>query len=197
MIIIGLCGGSGAGKGTVADCFMKHGIPSVDTDAVYRELTTRGSSLLLELADAFGSDILTEEGDLNRKRLAQIVFSDSEKHKLLNSITHKKILQEAEVRFKRYADEGIPAAICDAPLLFESGFYKKCNVIIAVTAPTERRIARLVKRDGISEEAARQRISSQLSDEYLTEHSDHVIVNDGDVSQLQMQINKLVNIILK
>lgn len=197
MIIIGLCGGSGAGKGTVDNCFLKHGIPSIDTDAVYRELTVRGSYLLNILSEAFGTDILNERGELDRKKLSALVFSDSAKHKLLNSITHSEILNEAERRIRKYESEGYPAVICDAPLLFESGFDKKCDIIIAVTAPLDVRIERLVRRDGISPEAARQRILSQLPDEYLEKHSDFVINNNGDLANVQAQIDSLVKIILK
>lgn len=197
MIIIGLCGGSGAGKGTVDNCFFKHGIPSIDTDAVYRELTVRGSYLLNILSEAFGKDILNERGELDRKKLSALVFSDPAKHKLLNSITHSEILNEAERRIRKYESEGYPAVICDAPLLFESGFDKKCDIIIAVTAPLDVRIERLVRRDGISPEAARQRILSQLPDEYLEKHSDFVINNNGDLANVQAQIDSLVKIILK
>lgn len=197
MIIIGLCGGSGAGKGTVDNCFLKHGIPSIDTDAVYRELTVRGSYLLHILSEAFGTDILNERGELDRKKLSALVFSDPAKHKLLNSITHSEILNEAERRIRKYESEGYPAVICDAPLLFESGFDKKCDIIIAVTAPLDVRIERLVGRDGISPEAARQRILSQLPDEYLEKHSDFVINNNGDLANVQAQIDSLVKIILK
>lgn len=197
MLIIGLCGGSGSGKGTVAELFLKHGIPSIDADAVYRELTARGAQLLNMLSDEFGADILSENGELDRKKLSSIVFSNPEKLRLLNSITHSEIIKETERRIKKYESEGFSAVIFDAPLLFESGFDQKCDVIISVTAPIELRIERLVSRDGINAEAARKRISSQLSDGYLREHSDYVIENSGDIFELKEKTDKLVKIILK
>ena len=197
MKVIGLCGGSGSGKGVVSSLFASLGIPAIDTDAVYRELTVRGSYLLNILSEAFGTDILNERGELDRKKLSALVFSDPAKHKLLNSITHSEILNEAERRIRKYESEGYPAVICDAPLLFESGFDKKCDIIIAVIAPLDVRIERLVGRDGISPEAARQRILSQLPDEYLEKHSDFVINNNGDLANVQAQIDSLVKIILK
>lgn len=197
MIIIGLCGGSGAGKGTVSGLFLKHGIPSIDADAVYRELTSRGSKLLHTLSNEFGAEILSENGELDRKKLSSIVFSSPEKRRVLNSITHAEILRETDKRMIEYQKNGAPAVIFDAPLLFESGFDKRCDVIIAVTAPLEIRIERLTERDGISAEMASKRISSQLSDDYLIERSTFVITNDGDISNLQEQTDKIVNKILK
>lgn len=197
MLLIGLCGGSGAGKGTVAELFLKHGIPSIDADAVYRDLTAPGSRLPVIISKMFGEQTLTPDGGLNRKKLAEIVFSDKEKLKNLNLITHAEIITETERRLKKYKAEGYPALIFDAPQLFESGFNKRCDVIISVVAPLETRIERLLSRDGITEEAARKRISSQLSDDYIMERSDFVIVNDGDMEYLRQQTDELVKILLK
>ena len=197
MIIIGLCGGSGAGKGTVARLFLKHGIPSIDADAVYRDLIWPGSSLLNSLADTFGAEIIDSTGNLDRKKLAAAVFSDIEKRKLLNSITHAAIIRETESRIKVFESQKYPAVIFDAPLLFESGFDKKCDTVIAVVASEDVRISRLTSRDGITSAAAKQRISSQLPDEFLIEHSDFVIENNSDAADLQRKVDDIVKIILK
>lgn len=197
MIIIGLCGGSGSGKGAVSKIFYEHGIPSIDTDAVYRELTVPGAQLLETLSSIFGNSVINSDGSLNRKKLSAIVFSDTEKHKLLNSVTHKAILEESEKIITSYKNDGYPGVIVDAPLLFESGFNKKCDIIIAVTAPPEIRIRRITARDSITAEAAKQRIASQHSDEFLIENSDYVIENDGDLNALSNKVNEIAKIILK
>ena len=149
------------------------------------------------LADAFGKDIVNSVGELDRKHLSSVVFSDKEKLSLLNSITHAEIIKETERRIADYEANGYRAVIFDAPLLFESGFDKKCDFIIAVIASADVRVERLVKRDGISREAAKRRIASQLPEEFLVGRSDFVIRNGGDASELEDQINSIAKSILK
>lgn len=197
MIIIGLCGGSGSGKGVVAELFASHGIPSVDADAVYRDLIYAGSPLLNRIKDAFGESVLLRDGSLDRKTLSSIVFSNKEKLMLLNKITHSAIIQEAEIRFSQYKKLGYPAIIFDAPQLFESGFNKKCDIIIAVTAPIDLRIERLIKRDNKSKASILERLAAQLPDEFLISNSDYILENKGDIKSLSDEIDKLVKIILK
>ncbi len=201
MLVIGLCGGSGSGKSTVTKKFEKYGIVSIDADKVYRELLFSGSALLLQLKNAFGDKIINDDGTLNKKELSAIVFSNYGKaHYLpvLNSITHAAIIFETERRIEEFRQNGsIPAVIFDAPLLFEAGFDKKCDIIIAVTADTETRIERIMMRDNITKEQAQQRISAQLSDEFLIEHADYVIVNNGSAESLENRVSELAEYIFK
>ncbi len=196
MIIIGLCGGSGSGKGTVAKIFADNGIPTIDADAVYRDLTYSNSPLIKSIASVFGGRILTEDGFLNRKELSNIVFSSKEKLILLNSLTHPAVIEETERRINEFREAGNPAIVFDAPQLFESGFNKKCNVIIAVTAPYDERVKRLMHRDSLDEDSIRKRILSQISDEYLIENSDYVIENKGNVEMLNEKVKQIINKIL-
>ena len=201
MLVIGLCGGSGSGKSTVTKKFEKYGVVSIDADKVYRELLFSGSTLLLQLKNAFGDKIINDDGTLNKKELSAIVFSDYEKEHylpVLNSITHAAIISETERRIEEFRQNGsIPAVIFDAPLLFEAGFDKKCDIIIAVTADTETRIERIMMRDNITKEQAQQRISAQLSDEFLIEHADYVIVNNGTAESLEKRVSELAEYIFK
>ena len=200
MIIIGLCGGSGAGKGAIAAAFKSYGVPSIDADAVYRDLTVKGSSLLEELSREFGDDIISSDGSLNRKRLSEKVFSEEGRRSLLpklNRITHSAVIAETERRMEDIRLNGAAAVIFDAPQLFESGFDKKCDTVIAVTASREVRIARIIKRDGISRERAEARINAQLTDEFLAEHADFVIVNNGteaDITAVVSEVAKKINL---
>ena len=196
MKIIGLCGGSGSGKGTVCDIFRTLGIPSVDTDAVYHQLTSGPSDCLEALKNEFGDSIVSESGSLNRRALAAIVFSEDgngERLNTLNTIAHKFILNEARKRLESFASEGFEYAIVDAPLLYESGFDKECNVIIGVIADFETRIERIMLRDGISREAASNRIAAQMTDEELINRCDFIISNDSDIDSLDKKVTEVLN----
>ena len=191
MKVIGLCGGSGSGKGAVSSIFSEIGIPSIDTDAVYREMTLSDSPCMRELRGEFGDEVVNSQGGLDRARLASIVFNDPSRLKTLNKIAHSFILDETRRRLAKYSDEGLPAAIVDAPVLFESGFDKECDEIICVLADRDVRIARIMSRDGITLDAAEKRIASQMTDEILISKCDHVIYNNSDIESLREQILSL------
>ena len=188
MKIIGLCGGSGSGKGSVSAIFLKLGVPSVDTDAVYHELVSSDSPCLRELVREFGSEIL-KDGALNRKALAEIVFADEEKRIILNRISHSHVLSFTDTILDGYRAQGFSYAIVDAPLLFESGFDKRCDYTLCVLSDREKRIARIIDRDGISREAAEKRIDSQLSDGELLKRCDFSVYNNSTLAELEIKIN--------
>ena len=192
--IVGLCGGSGSGKGTVAKLFSEYGIPSVDTDAVYHEITSSPSPCLDALVLEFGKTILSLDGALDRKKLSSIVFfgEDSEnKRKKLNTIAHKYVLDKTREILSLYELGGAKAALVDAPLLFESCFDRECDLIISVVADKDVRIKRIIHRDGIDENGAKRRIDSQLTDEYLKAKSDFVIENSGNLLELKDKIKEI------
>ena len=195
MKIIGLCGGSGSGKGTVADLLSLYGIMSIDTDAVYHEITSHKSPCLDEIAKSFGEGVINEDGSLNRKELAKIVFSGEDamiKRSLLNRISHKHVWDKTKEIISDFETVGVEFIIIDAPLLFESGFNKECDFIIAVTADIDVRIDRIVKRDGIDINSATLRIKSQLPDDYLIKNSNCHIDNSGSFEDLEKQVENLV-----
>ncbi len=199
MKVIGLCGGSGSGKAAVSALFLKQGIPSIDTDAIYRQLTSKDGSCLRALSLEFGEEIISTDGSLNRKALSKIVFTgDGAKSRLtrLNEISHKFILDEARARLTEYQKQGVKAAIVDAPVLFESGFNTECDVIVAVLADKEVRVNRIMLRDGIDRESAISRIDSQLTDEWLASHADYVIENNSDLAALENRVCEVARLIL-
>ena len=199
MKVIGLCGGSGSGKGMVSSFFLKHGIPAIDTDAVYRELTSGDSPCLRALTDEFGKEIISTQGSLNRRALAEIVFTGAgadARLKKLNKIAHSFILDETRRRLDNYKSLGCKAAIVDAPVLFESEFDKECDLIISVIAEREVRIGRIVKRDNIDRDSAEARITSQMSNDELISRSNLVIENNSDLSTLEKIVNEIVDLIL-
>lgn len=190
MFVLGVCGGSGSGKGAVCALFSEIGIPSIDTDALYHEMTAGKNALTDALSARFGEEILDGEGALIRSRLAEIVFRPGAQEALadLNRISHYHILSEVRVWLKKMEAEGYAAAIVDAPLLFESGFDKECDGVLCVCAPLELRIERIMKRDSIPRERAVRRIEAQVSDEYLLARSGYHIYNAGDISELRARV---------
>lgn len=195
MKVIGLCGGSGSGKGTVCDVFRENGIPTIDTDAVYRELTGMPGSLVDALRAEFGDSIITADGTLDRRSLATLIFNSpdaTDKLKRLNAIAHKYILDETRNRLYSYSLGGAPLGVVDAPVLFESGFDSECDIIVSVIADKNIRIERIICRDGIGREEAERRIAAQMSDEQLISKSDFVIYNNSDLTNLRGQVDRLI-----
>lgn len=192
-VTIGICGGSGSGKSTISDLLRSYNILPINTDNIYRELTSSKTPCIDALISEFGKEIVNGDFSLNRKKLAGIVFSDSHKHKRLNEIAHFYVLSEVRKIIEKAKAEGYFAALVDAPLLFESGFDSECNFIIAVTADEDLRISRIVKRDNISKEDAKMRIKSQLSDEFIASRADYVINNDGDTASLNVLLESIVS----
>ena len=194
MLTIGLTGPSGAGKGMVASLFEGYGVPSIDTDAVYHALLVPPSACLDELVERFGAGILTEDGLLDRKALAAMVFAPGHEDDLkdLNRITHRHVLDEARRRLAIYRAEGKTAVLVDAPQLFESGFDAECDYVLAVLAPRDLRLARIMARDGLDESRAIARMDAQKSDDFFREHADAILVNDGRAEDLQAGIRDLL-----
>ena len=186
-MIIGITGPSGAGKSTVTQYLNKeYGFFVIDADKISREITAKGSKVLIEIADEFGYSYITDDGELDRKKLAKLVFSDKEKLKKLNEITHKHIVEKRELLVKNNFN-----AIIDAPLLFETSLDVMCDKIILVLCDEAKCIERIMKRDFISFEEATKRIKSQNNyDNYISKC--HLVVNnDGeDLSKQLAEVGK-------
>ena len=196
MIIIGLCGTSGAGKGYICKKFSQYKVAFIDTDKVYRENVLTDSRCIKELTDYFGQGILLD-GKVSKKMLATAVFESqgaSEKLKKLNSITHKYIKIKTDELVCKYKKEDYLAVLIDAPVLFESGFDKMCDVTICVTAPYELKLARIMARDQITREKAIARLHTQIQDDELRKMCTYEIDNtDGAdlVSQIKFILKDL------
>ena len=197
MRIIGLTGGTGAGKGTVAALFSKYNFAVIDTDAIYRSMTESPSPCLDALKNEFG-DSIVKDGALDRKALSALVFAQGNKDKLdrLNEITHKFILDEVRARLQEIKSLGYAAALVDAPLLFESGFDSECDSILCITAEKNVRLRRIMERDGITYDKALARLSAQLDDSELISRSDFVISNDEDLDALECSVESVAKQIL-
>lgn len=187
--ITGVCGGSGSGKSTVCAALAKNGALIIDADKIAREITEKGSPVLTKLAEAFGGDILDENGELKRRELASRAFENAEKTKLLTDITNPAIIELCRERAKNAVNSG-KDVIIDAPLLFSSGLNEICDRTVFVTAPEALRIKRIMKRDGISEEEAKKRVNAQKAEMKLNEKAD-VILENGENADIEEIIRNI------
>ena len=174
-MIIGITGGTGSGKTTLLDLIRDRGGLVLDCDAIYHKLLSTDTDLLNAIEQRFPGTV--EDGTLNRKKLGAIVFADEDALQDLNRITHGAVKQEV---LRQLSQKPALAAI-DAIGLFEGGLGELCDVTVAVTAPKEARIHRLIVRDGITEEYARKRIAAQHDDDWFRERCDHILVNDEKI----------------
>jgi len=194
-IVVGLTGQTGAGKSTVSSMLEKFGYGIVDADEVSRLVTEKGSPVLFGLQGAFGTDVVDDDGNLNRKLLAERAFADAESTKKLNDLLHPEILRLIRKKVNGKFYSGYEGVVIDAPQLFESGLNKECTVILSVTAPEEDRLVRIMERDGLTEEEARLRMGAQLDETFFRENSDIVIENTGSTEALHGQVTRAVQIL--
>lgn len=192
MIKVGLTGGIGSGKSTVAGMLAEHGIPVIDADLIAREIVEPGQPALRELAEAFGEEVLHADGSLNRAELAGRAFVDEEHTLLLNSITHPRIRAETERRFAAAEQDGAGSVIYDMPLLVDNGLHTGMDLTVVVDVDVETRIARLVSSRGLDEQDARRRIAAQIDDETRRAAADVIIDNNGGLDALAPQIELLM-----
>lgn len=174
MLRIGLTGGIGSGKTTVARIFETLGIPVYYADDAAKELMNTDPELRKKIIEHFGQEAYTPEG-LNRKYLASIVFNNKEKLELLNAIIHPVTIQHAEKWINR---QNAPYIVKEAALLFESGAAEKLDVIVGVFAPQQLRVKRVMERDGLSEEDIMKRMRQQIDEDMKMKLCDFVITNN-------------------
>jgi len=183
MTVIGVTGGTGSGKTTALEAVREQGGLVIDCDAVYHELLRTDRELLGVLDARFPGVI--RGGVLDRKALGGIVFADPAALLDLNALTHGAVRREVDRRLQDWAKMGGELAAVDAIALFESGLGERCTHTLAVTAPRERRVERLMRREGISRDYAEKRIDAQKSDTYFAERCDKILINDGTLESLR------------
>lgn len=187
MKIIGLTGTSGAGKSTVSEILMKkYGAEIIDADKVAKKLSKKGTMYTKSIIKSFGDEILDWQGELNRKKLANIIYEDEKKREQLNQLTFIYVVGEIKKQINKLNHKKI--IVIDAPLLFESKLNQVCDFVIAVIANKEKKIERICKRDGISREEAILRLNAQNTDEFFKENSDYILYNQEEKEDLENQI---------
>lgn len=192
MTIIGITGPTGAGKSLLGEQLAAKGIPVIDADAVYHALLIPPSPCLDALRRAFGNDIFSPNGELNRQALSEIVFHDEEKLALLNQTVLDIVLDKIRKQIRRMAKAGKTVVAVDAPTLIESGFDRECSVVISVLSPSEIRIKRIMRRDHLDADRARARVQAQRKDAFYRAHSDHVLVNGGNREEFKKDVDGLL-----
>lgn len=188
MKLIGLTGGIGSGKSTVAQLLVEKGWALVDADRIARDIVEPGQPALAELAEAFGEDILRADGSLDRGLLASRAFASREKTDLLNSITHPRIHEETQARFAAARRAGEEFVVYDMPLLVDNGLHKDMDATIVVDVDVEERVRRLVEFRGLEEDDARRRIAAQIPDDVRRAAADVLIDNNGPREALDAQV---------
>ena len=174
-MIIGITGGTGCGKTTLLNLIADQGGLILDCDAIYHELLISNKEMLAAIDQRFPG--VVEKGALNRKKLGTIVFADENALQDLNRITHSAVKSEV----LRRLEQAPKLAAIDAIGLFEGGLADLCDVTVAVTAPEEARVQRLMLRDNISEDYARSRIRAQHQEDWFREKCDHLLINNGEL----------------
>ena len=192
MKVIGLTGGSGSGKTTAMNYLVERGALGLDCDEVYHRLLRECEPMLAEIKARFPAAF--PDGSFDRKSLGRIVFADSAALADLNAITHRYVREEVRARLREHAMNGGAAAVIDAVELIDGGLGELCTLTVGVVADRKKRAARIMAREGISEEYALSRIDAQKSDEYYEQTCDSVIRNDGGREALYARCRELFGI---
>lgn len=194
MIKVGLTGGIGSGKSLISNIFRKLGIPVYDSDSATKALYKSDSILKEQIQNAFGKESYLDSGELNKKFIAKLIFSDKEKLKLINHIVHPRVKLDFEKWLIEHNKKDY--VIKEAAILIESNAYKQVDKIIVVSAPLELRIERVKQRDNLNEHEIRKRIKNQLSEDDMIKFADFVISNNNQDAVLP-QILRIHQLLIK
>ena len=188
MLIIGLTGGIGSGKSVASDKFKSLGITIVDADVASRTVVEPGKPALKEIQDHFGSGIITAEGKLDRNKLREIIATDAEERKWLESVLHPKIGEQIT---KEISESTSVYTLFVAPLLLETNSQEMCSRVVVVDVPKDVQIRRTAKRDKVSPNQVEQMVAAQMEREKRLEKADDVLLNSGTIEDLEKQVEEL------
>lgn len=191
MKIIGITGSSGSGKSTVTQILEKElKAKVINADEIVKQMQTQGSKYFEEIVELFGKGVIKENGSLNRRKLAEIIFQDKAQKEKLDNLTYKYVVEEIRKQVNMAKEEYV---IIDAPLLIESKLNEICNSVIAVVSKKEEQVKRICKRDNIEESKAKLRIEAQKDNEFYKKNANYVVENNGgNYDELVGRIRKLV-----
>ncbi len=191
MKVIGLTGGIGSGKSTVAQFLAELGAVILDADKVGHEAFKAGTDTWREVVAAFGRQVLTPEGDVDRQKLAEVVFGNPEALSRLNQIMHPQIGRMVKARLEEYRRQGVGVVVLEIPLLVETGGTSLVDEVWVTVASEPTVLRRLEERSGLSRQQSLARLRSQVSNEERVKHADVVINNDGSLDELKAEVKKL------
>lgn len=194
MKILGITGPSGSGKTTLCSLIQKnYNAFIIDADNVAKGLSSNTETeYFKEMVNLFGNEVLKNDGSLNRKEIARIIYNDNEKRKKLNLLTFKYVVDDIGKQIKDVQDSNYSYIAIDVPLLYEAKMEKICDKVIAVIAEDKEKILRICMRDNISEELARQRLHIQNDNEFFVKKADFVIHNDGTIDKLEKSLKEII-----
>ena len=187
--IVGLTGGIGSGKSTVAEMFAAHGVPIVDADIVAREVVAKGSPLLVKITEYFGQQVITADGELNRAALRNLVFQDKSKTEWLNQLLHPAI---RERMLQQLHQQKAPYVLWVVPLLIENNLTDYCQRVLVIDVSEPIQLQRAVKRDGSNIEQIKKIMQAQLSRAERLAKADDVINNDRTLSESEADLQQQV-----
>ncbi len=191
MKVIGLTGGIGSGKSTVSQFLAELGAVILDADKVGHEAFKPDTELWREVVAALGRQIVTPDGNIDRKKLGKLVFSDSESLLRLNQIMHPRMYELVKAQLEDYRRQGVAVVVLEAPLLIEAGWTALVDEVWVTTAPEATVLRRLQERIGLSRAEAQTRIRSQLSSAERQKHADTVINTDCDLNEVKARVKEL------
>jgi len=192
-VVIGLTGGIASGKSTVSAKLKELGAAVIDADLLARDVVRKGEIAYNKIVQCFGEDILLPGGDIDRKKLGNIVFSDKEKLALLNSITHPEIIKRMKERIQELKAEGARVIVVDAAILIEMGLHKYVDSVWVLSVDRETQMKRLVERDKFNYREAENRINSQFTNEVRKKYADVVIDNSKPIEEVEKRLEELWN----
>ena len=187
---VGLTGGIGSGKSTVKDCFDQLGVPTIDADEISHRITTPGQAAFNEVVALFGKECLDEAGNLNRQRLRELIFSVPALKKKLEAIIHPRVRDDIRTFTDRV---DYPYCVICIPLLLETGGQSAMDRVLVVDAPENVQVERVARRDNAKEDQTRSIIMAQISRSERLRCAHDIIVNDGSINELKIQVGKLHN----
>lgn len=190
---IGLTGGVGSGKSCVADLFREAGVTVVNLDQVGRELTDSDPRIQAAMRDICGPSVVGPDGKIDRAKVREVIFADSESRRKLEAVLHPLIWERFEVLAREAAQAGKKIVVCEAALLIEAGIHKKLDGLILVSAPEEVRVQRIVDRDRISAILAEKMIRTQLKDSEKRAQTTVVIENKGSMADLSLKVQEVLD----
>ncbi|MFF4468608.1 dephospho-CoA kinase [Streptomyces sp. NPDC001599] len=189
MLRVGLTGGIGAGKSEVSRLLVEHGAVLIDSDRIAREVVAPGTAGLAAVVEAFGEDVLAEDGSLDRPKLGSIVFADPEKLAVLNGIVHPLVRERSSALEEAAAEDAV--VVHDVPLLTENGLAPLYDLVVVVDAAPATQLDRLVRLRGMTEQDARARMAAQATREQRREIADVVVDNDVPLQELRRRVKEV------
>ncbi|MFC4403694.1 dephospho-CoA kinase [Gracilibacillus xinjiangensis] len=193
-MIIGLTGNIASGKSTISRILAEdYDLPVIDADVVSRQVVEPGETALAQIAEVFGTDILQEDGQLDRTKLGKVVFTDSAKREQLNAIVHPAVRERMMLEKERLKAEGFPTIVMDIPLLFENNLTYLVEKTIVVYTEEATQLRRLMERNNLSETEARQRMNAQMPPCKKKELADEVVDNSGTIEASKQQLDAILH----